>query len=515
MMRMERRQTPRMPVEGLAYVNLEPDNGGIVLNISEGGLCFHSTASVQQTTTIRFWFSQRNSQVEADDRLPWTDETQKRGGSRSIEADSELAWTDKTRKIGGLRFTNLPAGAREEIRNWISQHAAPVTVDEKSAPSLPSSRRSPSLSANGPDTTAARRSSTTLEVLSPDIQPPRRLTGFSGGLLAGVLVSVLVATVFLLRTHSREFGDSLVHFGQRLGGSSSPQPASPKPQPVSHEPYTVSPAEIPVPQPERLVAQSPQAAVKPHEVKPAAETPAAAVALPAPKAKASGAAAPSSPNPAPPSVPTMALAPTSDPNSSILRATVPQPELAKPPDVYIEHSKEVDTGPPPERYLEVGKFNDRLLADITTDKLSRFGFPVKVIHKSLFWRKSYQILVGPYGSDHEAEAAHKNLTSRGFSPRSFERGTRGFTLHSALRLDGKRIPVGDYVITWESYPPDAIVKFEGYEVVLTVEGKWVRRGVRYDEDAIVYKRNVDGSRSLNEIRFSGMEHALVFSRGNI
>src|ERR1700730_10274984 len=190
MMRMERRQTPRMPVEGLAYVNLEPDNGGIVLNISEGGLCFHSTASVQQTTTIRFWFSQHNSQDEADDRLAWTDETQKRGGSRSIEADSELAWTDKTRKIGGLRFTHLPAGAREEIRDWISQHTAPVTVDEKSAPSLPSSRRSPSLSANGPDTTAARRSSTTLEVLSPDIQPPRRLTGFSGGLLAGVLVSV-------------------------------------------------------------------------------------------------------------------------------------------------------------------------------------------------------------------------------------------------------------------------------------------------------------------------------------
>src|SRR6516165_2898116 len=94
----ERRQTPRMTVEGLAYVNLEPDNGGIILNISEGGLCFHSTTPVQQTAKVRFWFAQRNHRVAAGGRLAWTEET----GSGFIEAESELAWTDETRIRGGL-----------------------------------------------------------------------------------------------------------------------------------------------------------------------------------------------------------------------------------------------------------------------------------------------------------------------------------------------------------------------------------------------------------------------------
>ena len=29
-------------MKDLAYVNLEPNNGGIILDISEGGLCFNS-----------------------------------------------------------------------------------------------------------------------------------------------------------------------------------------------------------------------------------------------------------------------------------------------------------------------------------------------------------------------------------------------------------------------------------------------------------------------------------------
>jgi hypothetical protein len=68
MMQRERRQTPRMTVERLAYINLEPDNGGIILNVSEGGLCFNSTAPLQQTGTIHFWFLECNinNRIEGD-----------------------------------------------------------------------------------------------------------------------------------------------------------------------------------------------------------------------------------------------------------------------------------------------------------------------------------------------------------------------------------------------------------------------------------------------------------------
>lgn len=526
MIETERRQTPRMTVEGLAYVNLEPDNGGIILNISEGGLCFYSTTPVQRTATIGFWFSQDNHGIDADGQLAWADETRKRGGSRFIEADSELAWTDVTRKRGGLRFTNLPAEGRKEIRNWISQHAMPVTVDEKSAPSLPSLRESPSLSAIRRDTNSARRSPATLEVLSPGIQPRGVLTGFSGGLVAGVLVSALLAAVFLLYTQRREFGQSLIHLGERLVRGSWPQPARPEPRTVSLEPQTassetqpVSPTQIPAPRPERLLSQPPVAAIKPHGVKLEGVSRATTAALHTANDNASGMATTISSTPLRPSVPTIDVAPTSDPSSGILRAVVPQMESANEPSVHIERSKEEGTGSSAEKYLEVGKFNERLWADKTTDKLSQLGFPAMVIQKSRFWRKSYQVLVGPYGSDHEAEAVHKNLASHGFTPRSYERGRRDFRLPREprpLRLGGTSMPVGDCVISWESYVPDAIVKFETNRgVALTVEGTWVKRGVRYHDDAVVYTRNIDGSLTLIEIRFSGMGQALVFGRGSI
>jgi hypothetical protein len=67
------------------------------------------------------------------------------------------------------------------------------------------------------------------------------------------------------------------------------------------------------------------------------------------------------------------------------------------------------------------------------------------------------------------------------------------------------------LISWESYTPDAIVKIESYRGVgVNVEGRWVNHGVRYTEDAIAYHTNSDGSRTLVEIRFSGMGRALVF-----
>ena len=128
---------------------------------------------------------------------------------------------------------------------------------------------------------------------------------------------------------------------------------------------------------------------------------------------------------------------------------------------------------------------------------------------------SYQVLVGPYGSEAEAEVAHQSLVSRGFKARSYERGSRTFTFLSRLTVNGTHMPVGNFVISWESYIPDAIVKFEKDGSVLgTTEGKWVRRGVKYADDAVVYRKNSDGSRTLLEIRFAGMSQALVFAKSS-
>jgi hypothetical protein len=529
----ERREAPRMKVKGLAYVNLDPDHGGIILNISEGGLCFQSTVPVQRTETIRFWFSYHSQRIEADLGQARKDEAQTRGVSRFIEAGSELAWTDDTQKRGGLRFTNLPAEAREQIRDWIRQPAL-VNINEKSAPPFPSSRKSPFLSVKRSDTNAARGASARLEALFRHIQTERLWTGYSGGLVAGVLVSVLVVGVFLLLSHSRELGDLLIQMGERFGGRSSsqpislgpqassqephstspgPRPLSPESKTVSAEPQTAAPAPIQAPRPEKLLSTATPTAAKPDGVKLEAASP-ATPSLSAPGVKASDTPAVRS-TAGRPSVPGIVVAPASDPSASMLRATAPEMELENRSSAHIEPAKVEGIGMRSEKYLEVGKFKEKLLADKTSGQLSQLGFPATVIQWNRFWGKSFQVLVGPYGSDREAEAAHKDLASLGLTPRSYERGKRDFSLPLALKVGGTHLPVGDCVVSWESYTPNAIVKFEydrGGNV--TVEGTWVKRGARYTQNAFVYVKNRDGSRTLVEIRFSGMGQALVFARGS-
>jgi|SRR5580704_14126256 hypothetical protein len=530
MINTNRRQAQRLPVEGLAYVNLEPDNGGVVLNISEGGLCFRSSNPVQETTTIRFWFSGRSCRMTADGRLAWVDEGQKKVGSRFIEAESELAWTDSTRKLGGLRFTNLSVGAREEIRDWINQHATLAAVDKKSAPSFSSARHSSLINATRQDTSPTRRGLTTVALPSLDIQAPRVLNGFSGGLITGVIVAVLVGGAFFLQLRSREVGDALVHFGQRLGGKVPPAPASDPPaSPMSHPAQASvpsapadaqsasselppSPVQAPVTvlRAEKLPS-APSSTAKPRELKIQTATPAAMDRF----TSGSGASAVVPRNsliPFSPPVPVVAITPLSPSTAEGLKTTAPRVESADQPAVNVERSVEEGTKSPVERYLEIGKFLDRRQALKTSEKLSQLGFRATLVNKSVFWRKSYQLLVGPYASDPEAEVAHKDLESKGFTPRSFERGTRAFTLKSSLRLEGKHLPVGECTITWESYVPDAIVKIEGGDgAAVTLQGKWVKRDVKYEDDAVVYNKNPDGTRTLTEFRFSGMRQALIFA----
>ena len=105
-MQNERRLSIRKPLERLAYISLPYNNGGIVLDVSEGGVGFHSIAPVEVDGPIQFRFA-----VDS---------------ARRIKAVGELAWKDETGKTGGLRFTELPDDVREHIRAWLGQQKAKV-----------------------------------------------------------------------------------------------------------------------------------------------------------------------------------------------------------------------------------------------------------------------------------------------------------------------------------------------------------------------------------------------------
>jgi hypothetical protein len=94
--RAERRLTPRIRLENVAYIHVEPDSGAIVLDLSDGGIGFYAVAPLYQTGTISFHFSLR-----AHNRLP---------------VSCDLAWTDKTQKKGGLKFTGLSPEVVSQIR---------------------------------------------------------------------------------------------------------------------------------------------------------------------------------------------------------------------------------------------------------------------------------------------------------------------------------------------------------------------------------------------------------------
>ena len=180
---------------------------------------------------VRLWFSYRSSRTQAD---ALKQDGQTRDIPGFVETESELTWTDDTRKRGGLKFKNLSAEARSQIRDWIRQPSL-ANASEKSTASFPSVYKRPVLNAKGAETTAAAADSPRLDssrshalrfdlsrfdALSRHIRSGKLWTGFSGGLMAGVLVSAIVVSVFMLMSHGRELGDSLIRLGERLGGRS-------------------------------------------------------------------------------------------------------------------------------------------------------------------------------------------------------------------------------------------------------------------------------------------------------
>lgn len=95
----ERRTSPRTAIHRPAYINFEPYNrGGVITDISETGLRFHTVDTLEQGGIVRVSIFL--------------------GAANHIEAVGELMWKDATQRIGGLRFTVLPAGAADQIRVW-------------------------------------------------------------------------------------------------------------------------------------------------------------------------------------------------------------------------------------------------------------------------------------------------------------------------------------------------------------------------------------------------------------
>jgi TonB family protein len=88
----------------LAYVDLGKNNGGIVLNISAGGLAIAAAEVLREDHLLRMRF-----------QLPQT--------NVRVEATGQIAWTSESRKEAGVRFVDLSEEAARQINNWLSSGA--------------------------------------------------------------------------------------------------------------------------------------------------------------------------------------------------------------------------------------------------------------------------------------------------------------------------------------------------------------------------------------------------------
>lgn len=117
---LERRQFPRKRFEHLLYVELEPANGGMVLNFSEHGFGFRAVKRVHPNEEVNFAFN-------LDDK-------------RRLEGRGRLEWVDKDGRVAGLQFTDVSEQFQTDMRTWLSTAAEyAAKFPRKSAPVPPPS----------------------------------------------------------------------------------------------------------------------------------------------------------------------------------------------------------------------------------------------------------------------------------------------------------------------------------------------------------------------------------------
>lgn len=234
-MQPERRLGMRKPLDQLTFIGLPGDNGGIVLNVSEGGLGFFAVAPVEKGVPIQFRFSPKVL-----------------GG---VEGIGEVVWHDETGKSCGLRFTHVPEEVRELIRDWSDQPKVDVpvvsdpvseTASEMEPPTHFDMAASASIGTNQISSGNRERSSFVTEPLNPlslfpaepgsegvttavSTSQPRSL--YSRHSVVALVLTIVSASIVAIGLFSymymRAPGESLIHWEEKIWSRLHPKSTAP------------------------------------------------------------------------------------------------------------------------------------------------------------------------------------------------------------------------------------------------------------------------------------------------
>jgi TonB family protein len=114
----ERRRRPRLRLPSLVYVDVDSDNGGILLNLSETGLALQAVAPFSGFNRVALRIQPPKPR-------------------KRLDLNAEITWLSESKKEAGLQFLELEDNSRIEIANWISAEGGargPRATGDSAAP---------------------------------------------------------------------------------------------------------------------------------------------------------------------------------------------------------------------------------------------------------------------------------------------------------------------------------------------------------------------------------------------
>jgi TonB family protein len=109
----ERRVHARQRMDSIAYLDIGPDNGGIVLNLSEEGMAVQVVSHLDKQADIRLKVKLPNSQAR-------------------IELTARIIWLNESSRRAGMRFLAAQPEGHDQIQEWIRSQTSPRAPLEES-----------------------------------------------------------------------------------------------------------------------------------------------------------------------------------------------------------------------------------------------------------------------------------------------------------------------------------------------------------------------------------------------
>ncbi len=155
----ERRAHPRLALRSLAYLQLDAHNGGMILNIGEGGVAIQAAEVIagSEFPKMRFRMPQSQKWLEVSGKLVWQGNTHKEAGIQLVNVSDEVRRHIIKLAASATFSTDLPAGsgpsvvqndsepvpeAKDPSQSNIPSEIEAMFPSERSLPLEPASSRS-------------------------------------------------------------------------------------------------------------------------------------------------------------------------------------------------------------------------------------------------------------------------------------------------------------------------------------------------------------------------------------